>query len=183
MKKINRFFSLRNLIPVTIFLISFFLVNCKGSKGDPGNDGAPGNANVKSVQYTVQPYNWIGNLDGYSATLNVPEITQDIYTNGAVLVYIYNLQNLTFNMLPYTYVDNASTSNMDFDAYVGNIILYLKTTESGVNTTQAPTGTKIFKIIIVEGTPITALNKNVNVTNYNAVIKYFRVTENSKIVK
>jgi hypothetical protein len=143
----------------------------------------PGNANVMSVQYTVQPNNWIGNLDGYSATLNVPEITSDIYTNGTVLVYIYNLQNSTFNMLPYTNVDNSSTIYMDFDAYVGNIILYFKTIDNGVNTTQAPNGTEIFKVVIVEGTPLTALKENVNVTNYISVAKFLGITDKNTLVR
>ena len=46
-------------------------------------------------------------------SLNVPEITDEIYYTGAVLVYkLIEIDPKSFNLLPYTYVDNAFFNNL-----------------------------------------------------------------------
>jgi hypothetical protein len=207
METITKFKSVRNIISVTFFFASFFLINCTGpegpmgptgEKGDPGydgangkdgtsgQDGAPGSTFVKSIQFEVLATDWKGDTNGYTAILTVPEITSAIYDHGAVLVYMLNEQdpnNKYFNMLPYTYVNNSSTEYMDFDAYVGQIDLKLKWTDNGLNSTLAPTLTEYFKIIVAEGTPLSILKKNVNIANYEAVAKYLKFNEKSVILK
>ena len=180
--------SLKNLVISTIVLISVLMVSCSGPEGpmgpqgEKGLDGAPGNANVVSIQYEVVPASWKGDTNGYTAILSVPEITSAIYDHGAVLVYMLNEQDPNhkfFNMLPYTYVYNSSTEYMDFDAYIGQIDLKLKWTDNGINSTVAPNFSEYFKVIIAEGTPLSVLKDNVNISNYKAVTKYLGITEKS----
>jgi hypothetical protein len=69
--------------------------------GRDGLDGIDGINYTHSVIYDVDPSEWVGDLNGYDALLNVPEINEDIYYNGAVLVYrLVEIDPKSFNMLP-----------------------------------------------------------------------------------
>ncbi|MBK7709869.1 MAG: hypothetical protein IPJ37_02025 [Bacteroidales bacterium] len=129
-----------------------------GPQGNDGQDGLDGINYTRSVIYDVDPSEWIGDLDGYNTSLNVPEITEDIYYTGAVLVYrLFETEPKSFNLLPYTYVDNALAIYMDFDAFVGSIYLTYKEVFDGFNDTPAPADLISFKIVIIEGIPLATL--------------------------
>jgi hypothetical protein len=188
------FFSKRQIIITILSVSAILLTGCKGDegpmglvgpRGEKGADGAtgadgipgaPGNANVHSVQYVVSPGDWGGDKNGYWTTLIVNEITSSIYNSGAVLVYLLNEDdpaNKYFNMLPYTWVNDSSVEYMDFNVYVGKIDITIKWVDGGKNSTEAPAGDYIFKIVIIEGTPLTVLKDKVNVSSYKAVARYF----------
>jgi hypothetical protein len=151
-----------------------------GPKGEDGLDGLNGLDGINythSVIYDVDASEWVGDVNGYDAWLDVPEITEDIYYEGAVLVYrlVENMDPKSFNLLPYTYVDNALTIYMDFDAYVGGIDLIYKEVYDGVNDTPEITGLMSFKIVIIEGVPLAKLKTMVDVSNLAAVLNMFNV--------
>jgi hypothetical protein len=144
--------------------------------GRDGIDGRDGTAFAYSTIYDVDPSDWAGNENGYRVILDVAEITEDIYYNGAVLVYrLIEVDPISFNMLPYTYVDNALSIYMDFDAYLGSINLMYKEVFDGFNDTPAPGNVMSFKVVIFEGIPLATLKTMVDVTDYNAVTKMFHI--------
>jgi hypothetical protein len=160
----------------SFFLLMVVFLQCTGPEGPVGPQGQDGINYTHSVIYDVDPSEWSGNADGYSVTLDVPEITDDIYYNGAVLVYrLWEIEPKSFNLLPYTYVDDALTVYMDFDAYVGSIDLIYKEVYDGVNDTPAPTGIMSFKVVIIEGIPLLTLKTMVNVNDFAAVSKMFSI--------
>lgn len=131
--------------------------------------------NTWSVIYDIDESQWTGGIDGYSHYMDVPEITGDIYYNGAVLVYrLVETAPKSFNMLPYTYTDNLLTINMDYDAFVGGINLMYKEVYNGMNDTQKP-GNMSFKVVLIEGVPLASLKKMVDINNYEAVAKMLDV--------
>jgi hypothetical protein len=159
-----------------------------GPKGEDGLDGLNGVDGINythSVIYDVDASEWVGDVNGYDAWLDVPEITEDIYYEGAVLVYrlVENLDPKSFNLLPYTYVDNALTVYMDFDAYVGGIDLIYKEVYEGVNDTPEITGLMSFKIVIIEGVPLAQLKTMVDVSNLAAVLNMFNVDSGQTVIK
>jgi len=170
------------LIRIGSFLLLAILVfRCTGDEGPmgpqgpQGNDGQDGTASY-SVIYDVETTEWIGNVDGYRVFLDVPEITEDIYYEGAVLVYrLIEIDPISFNMLPYTYVDNALTIYMDFDAYLGGIDLIYKEVFEGVNDTYAPASLMSFKVLIIEGIPLATVKTMVDINDLEAVTKTFQV--------
>jgi hypothetical protein len=164
-----------------VFLVLMF-VQCTGPRGYDGQDGIDGDVFAYSAIYDVYPEDWTGDVDGYYASLPMPEITNDIYENGAVLVYrLVEVDPKSFNMLPYTYVDNALTRYMDFDAFIGRIDLYYKEVFDGINDTFAPEDVMSFKVVIIEGIRLANLKTMVNVKDFNAVSKLLKVdTGNSK---
>jgi len=155
-----------------------------GSQGPQGFDGLDGVSTTYSAIYDVDPSEWDGDIDGYVAFLDVPEITDDIYYDGAVLVYrLFESEPKSFNMLPYTYVDNALTVYMDFDAYVGSIDLIYKEVFDGVNDTFAPESIMSFKVVIIEGIPLAVLKTMVDVSDFDAVTKLLNLESGSNKVK
>jgi hypothetical protein len=147
-----------------------------GPQGIDGKDGLDGINYIHSVIYDVDHSDWSGNTDGYNVFLDVPELTEDIYYNGAVLVYrLIETEPKSFNLLPYTYVDNALTIYMDFDAYVGGINLMYKEVFDGVNDTPAPAAIMSFKIVIIEGIPLAKLKTLVNINDFAAVSKMLTI--------
>jgi hypothetical protein len=156
------------------------LANCTGNEGPAGPPGLDGINYTHSVIYEVDPADWSGDVDGYNAVLDIPEITNDIYYNGAVLVYrLIEIEPKSFNLLPYTYVDNALAIYFDYDAYVGSINLIYKEVFDLVNDTPAPENVMSFKIVIFEGIPLATLKTMVDVSDYNAVTKMFHVEPGS----
>jgi hypothetical protein len=186
MEKSRLKLSLGILRRCSYFLLVAVITSCishdDGPMGPPGYDGQDGQDGLDGINYThsviydVDPGDWSGNLDGYQAVLDVPEITEDIYYNGAVLVYrLIELEPRRFNLLPYTYVDNALSSYMDCDIFVGSINLYFKEVFNSINDTPAPDVLWSYKIVIFEGIPLATLKTMVDVKDYNAVTKMFHV--------
>lgn len=157
-------------------LLMLLFSQCTGPEGPMGNDGLDGINFTHSVIYDIGPSEWVGDVNGYYALIDVPEITDDIYYNGAVLVYrLIETEPKSFNLLPYTYVDNSLTVYMDFDAYVGSIDLIYKEVFEGVNDTPVPVNIMSFKVLIIEGIPLATLKGLVNVSDYVAVAKMLNV--------
>lgn len=157
---------------ISIFAIILFSFSCVGPQGEDGRDG---NANVGSAIYDIDASEWNGNVDGFVTTLKVTELTRDIYENGAVLVYLLKNENTSdksFNQLPYTWLNNSITEYMDFDAFIGSIDITIRWVDNGVNNTEAPRNTYSFKVIVIEGTPLSVLNTKTDISNPEAVMAY-----------
>ena len=161
---------------LTVLILNFSCIGPAGRDGIDGIDGKDGIANVGAAIYDVEPSAWTGNVDGFVTNLIVPEITQYVYENGAVLVYMLRNEgsdNQSFNQLPYTWLNGTMTEYMDFDAYLGSIDINLRWVDDGVNSTEAPTGNYTFKVIVIEGTPLSVLKNEIDVSNPDNVMDYF----------
>jgi hypothetical protein len=181
-------------LSASIFTILLLSLSCVGPKGNDGIDGYNGkdgrdgkdgyngrdgkdgeDANVGAAVYDIAPSDWTGNIDGFVTTLDFPELTEDIYYNGAVLVYMLKNEDSvdkSFNQLPYTWLSNTYTEYMDFDAFIGQIDITLRWVDNGINNTEAPTGTYTFKIIIISGTPLSVLETKTDISDPDAVMAY-----------
>jgi len=181
--KTNKLHFSSEIVRVCSFLLLIIVfVRCTGPEGPMGPQGIDGQDGLDGINYThsviydVEPSDWSGNTDGYNVFLDIPELTEDIYYNGAVLVYrLVEIEPKSFNLLPYTYVDNALTIYMDFDAYVGGINLIYKEVFDGVNDTPVPAGIMSFKIVIIEGIPLAKLKTMVNINDFAAVSKMLTI--------
>jgi hypothetical protein len=187
MKKVSLHSSLKIASVFSFFMIFLLSTGCEGPmgpQGPSGRDGTDGINYTRSVIYDVDPVDWDGGADGYNTVLDVPEITDDIYYNGAVLVYrLVETNPKSFNLLPYTYVDNLLSIYMDCDIYVGSINLIYKEVYDGANDTYAPADPMAFKVVIIEGVPLATVKKMVNVNDYNAVTSMFKVRDLNSPIK
>ncbi len=188
MKTITQQFASGPIRVFSFFLLALLVIQCTGDQGPmgppgyDGQDGIDGDVYAYSVIYDVETSEWDGDVDGYRVYLDMPEITEDIYYNGAVLVYrLIEVEPISFNMLPYTYVDNALTIYMDYDAYLGGIDLYYKEVFEGVNDTYAPVSLMSFKVLIIEGIPLATLKGMVDINDFEAVTRLVKMQEGSRI--
>lgn len=155
-------------------LLLLLLSQCTGQEEQ--NDDLDVINFTHSAIYDIGPSEWVGDVDGYNALIDVPEITDDIYYNGAVLVYrLFETEPKSFNLLPYTYVDNSLFVYMDFDAYIGSIDLIYKEVFEGLNDTPVPATIMSFKVLIIEGIPLATLKGLVDLSDYGAVAKMMNV--------
>ena len=177
-------FGMHTAIMAAIVLV-FVLSSCRGKDGA---DGADGINNTQGVIYDVTPDKWVkinsgsDGTSGYKAVLSVPEITSDIYNNGAVLVYRAWDNPSSFNMLPYTYVDNNSTTYMDYNAYIGSMDITYKVIIDNLNSTDIPNYSMSFKVVVVQGISMSALKSKIDVTNYSVVSRYLGLKDSPKTI-
>ena len=69
----------------SLLLLMAVFAGCTGPMGPKGNDGVDGINYTHSVIYDITPAEWSGNTDGYNVSLNVPEITDNIYYTGEII--------------------------------------------------------------------------------------------------
>jgi len=178
-KFLKKYFSIALII---------FIISCEGEQGPmgpmgpKGDKGEPGISDIISVTYEVKSDAWEGNTNGYSVSLYVPEITNAVFQNGAVLIYLINEDKspVTSNLLPYTWMDGVYTEYMDADIYVNGITIFFRWINNGVNSTKRPNSKFVYKIVIFEGTPISTLKSFLNISSLNDVENYINCFNNNK---
>ncbi|MGN6249062.1 MAG: hypothetical protein ACTHNG_11975 [Ginsengibacter sp.] len=123
-----------------------------------------------SAVYTIQPGDWTTDNNGlsFTAQLNVPELDNVIYQNGAVLVYLSFSGTSYFEALPEVF-DGIAYGAIHSNGYVGIDISAV----SG-DLISAPTQTITAKVVLIDATAL-SLHKDVNLNDLGAVQKAFNV--------
>jgi predicted small secreted protein len=155
-------------------IISFLLASCTiEGKGDDGKDGMLA---TNTAIFDQTPDMWNGNINGFKTVLLIPEITEDILYNGAVLVYrMLETDERSIYALPYTYVENATTRYMDFEAFNGKVFIYKRDVLNGENASVPPSTTMTFKVVVIRGVPFSSINMEINIADYSAVAGYLGI--------
>jgi hypothetical protein len=123
-----------------------------------------------SAVYTIQPGDWTTDNNGlsYTAQLNIPELDNIIYQNGAVLVYLSFSGTSYYEALPEVF-DGISYGAIHSPGYVGIDI-------SDVSSQAiTPPGQSISaKVILIDATAL-GMHKDVNLNDLGAVQKAFNI--------
>jgi hypothetical protein len=175
----NSFFTLLFVAAVT------FIISCtkegpegpqgiQGPTGPQGIQGIPGqdgNANVNSYTYNVYLNDWTLDAADYGINLLVPEITQSILDNGAVLVYM-GVGSGSWVSLPYIVWNVGYASQYLPIISVGKVTIWK--TDSDFFQTDNP-GDKTFKVIVIAGSGFSAMPSNIDLNNYEEVAGYLNL--------
>ncbi len=156
---------------LSLLVVTTFLSACKKEKvvGPAGPAGSAGNANVKSMTFTTVTADWIGDgAAGYEISLNVPIITADIYSTGAVMCYL-EVSGTTF-ALPYSYLNSGYTRHMLF-TYNEGTILVKRRDDDGATSNPGVSNAKI-RVVAISSTGMIQ-NPNLDLTDYEAVKEAF----------
>lgn len=123
---------------------------------------------VESNVFTVS--NWIGGGDGFSATVFVDFITQDVHDNGAVMCYIKEENDWLALPLTLSNGMNSWTSHYVFLTFSGGVefVFY---DDDGI--TLNP-GTRTFKIVAISAAGMTQ-NPDVDLHDYEQVRQTFHL--------
>ena len=90
------------------FVVIMFIASCEGPMGPPGPpgpDGYPGDANWKVINIDIDKWELDPQGGYFFARVDVPELTNFIFTDGIVLAYhetVVNSNNSYKTPLPYT---------------------------------------------------------------------------------
>ncbi len=151
----------RNLL---LFAITFFaLASCK--KENVTQVVNPQQA--IGITYTIKPMTWqtFDNEMSYSASLEVPELTNPIYDHGAVLVYIsfgtdyYEALPEVFDGISFGVLHSPGYVTIDFHALDGG--------------TVAPPGDDVFiKVVLIDAEKV-AMHPGVDLKNFKEVQNVF----------
>lgn len=123
-----------------------------------------------SAVYTIQPGDWTTDNDGlsYTAQLNVPEVDDVLYQNGAVLVYIsfsgtnyYEAIPEVFDGIAYGAIHSNGYVGVDISAVTGELI-------------DAPTQSISAKVVLIDASAL-SLHKDVNLKDLGEVQKAFNI--------
>lgn len=123
-----------------------------------------------SAVYNITKSDWT-TIDGgkiYTAKINIPELDNIIYQNGAVLVYLsfagnsyYEAVPQVFNGIAYGAIHSDQYVSIDMSAVNGGVV-------------NAPVSDVLAKIILIDATKL-ALNKDVNFKNLGEVESAFGI--------
>jgi hypothetical protein len=167
MKKINLFFALT--IAVSMLFQSCTKEGPAGATGATGATGAQGPAgpagpgSIKSFTFTTS--NWANFDPVWIATLNVSAITQNVLSNGAVLVYVK--EGTEYFQLPLTIQQDTYFTTVQFTHDLGVVDVIVEDSDGLLPINP---GTTTFKVVVISGT---GKNPSVNYNDYNAVKTYY----------
>ena len=123
-----------------------------------------------SAVYDIAPASWTTTNNGisYTAQLNIPELDNVIYQNGAVLVYLsfsgtnyYEALPEVFDGIAYGAIHSNGYVSIDISALSGNAI-------------DPPKQNISAKVILIDAKAL-GLHKDVNFLDLNAVQKAFNI--------
>ena len=165
----------------TFLAIFLTLASCSGedgidgAQGEQGVPGEDGNANVTSVLF-----------DSIDITIgennfDIPEITQDIYENGLVMIYAQNPDDTIW--LPLPIIDGSGNIQLKFNTMSLGAVQVISILNATIN----------IRFVIIEGTPVSGRSsqqshqdlksyyegRGVDFSDYTSVAAYFNLDKNS----
>jgi len=149
-----------------------------GTPGAQGPVGQDGNANVVSKTFTATQISWtdktIYGTNYKVATLNMPEITQNIIDNGAVLVYGGFFWESPWSALPISFFETGKTSYYTYGIATGKVTLRVHNSTNAVPSTPGIP----FRVVVIEGKAAGKARSNgVNLNDYEQTKAYFNLKE------
>lgn len=123
-----------------------------------------------SAVYTIEPNDWIASDGGrvQSAELEVPELDNVIYEDGAVLVYLSFSGTDYYESLPQVY-DGITYGVLHSDGYIT-----IDMTALSGNPIEAPGQNVRAKVVLIDAARL-ALRKDVNLKDLKAVERAFNI--------
>ena len=171
-----------SVICMTILAVSF-LASCRGPQGPAGHDG---NANVASSTVTIYPNNWEWVNDcQWMVEIDYPAVTDNVFSHGAVLVYMD--VDGAWSQVPLTYYYQDTYTNDDGEQEIINCAASIEVatlndggvrlfwTESDFYDGMRPQ-TRNFKIVAIEAS-VYANRTDVDYSDYEAVKTAFQLAD------
>lgn len=160
-----------------LFAFAIFILlisSCKkGDTGEPGNDGS---ANVTA--YTFSVTSWTYSTPAWYRNLSVPELTSSNLNTASVQVYL-GVTSGSWTALPNTFYNSPANYLMGFETQAG-IVKINWIYDSSLSSGDDPNtffGTNCnFKIVVIPAA-LLAANPDLDLKNYNAVKEKFKLKD------
>ncbi|NQX97349.1 MAG: hypothetical protein HRT73_05640 [Flavobacteriales bacterium] len=173
MKKLKKVLSFALLSGVLLI----FSCTKEGEQGESGTNGLDGNANVKSIVLTANSWAWNTTTSArYQVFSGITEITFDIASYGAVLLYQLNSGGTGYIQLPLTGVVSGGVVETDLFIYgEGFVEVQIQNSNLSDPISQIPIPTT-YKLIVIPSTAKLS-NPDIDYTNYYEVKGAFNLEE------
>lgn len=136
--------------------------------GPEGPPGAPGNANVFTLNFDFLLADAAINGNVASVQYDVPDIITGVVQEGAVLMFFRDQG--TWTAMPYTfYTSSGDAVSFGFGYDVGFLEVFYET----AFTDPAQLPDREMKAVIIDG--FTAFKAGIDLTDYDAVARYFGI--------
>lgn len=176
---------MKTITSLLFLFTAIFLTSCEGPigpEGPPGPAGADGQALLGSI-FETDPINFTPQNE-YSYLFGFPS-DFEIYDGDIVLVYILWEQASTDNggttdvwrLLPQTVVLDDGVLQYNYDHTTADVKIFLEGNTDFNNLLPAETDNQIFRIAVVPAA--FAQNKNIDVTDFNAVMNSLHLNLNT----
>lgn len=168
----NRSAQTLKLIGALLCVFAILFTACKkkeiqGPKGEPGDPGVGGNANITSTNtFVVNTGSWTPDsaASAQKVTLNFSEITQEVVDKGSVKVYMQD--GTPWAELPW----NLGDLIMQYGFDAGHLYLSYNNIEGGAP--PAAPATARFRLVIVSAAERSAQNGSFNdITKVKVIVK------------
>ena len=172
---------------ITILFLSL-LVSCKGEDGEAGADG---NANVTTITLDSSDITWttgsyIAGIAANKFVLTDSSVNQDIIDHGSVLGYL-SLNNDEWLPMPLQWESlGGDFVTITFTYYLNTITLYAYYGNTGFT----PTGIDKYKFLLITDNTVTGrtsvsgnikqelLHNGIDINNYYEVCNYYGINPN-----
>jgi hypothetical protein len=166
------------LFALTIIGLGFLFSSCKkeGPQGPAGPSGKDGNANVKNQTIFINANEWVYSAGACKVTKLVPEITSDIISKGALMVYIEGEPSGSWEALPASWGDPSGlVITWGYTMETGKLHL-LVTLNDNITLPAGSILSNSYKLVLIAGSA-RAANPDVNYSNYQEVTSTFQLSE------
>jgi hypothetical protein len=164
---------------IALTLIGLCVSSCKGADGNPGQNGADGNANVGTYTFSlnIADLQYNTTYKEYSSDVTIA----NIQSNDAIFVYMIR-ETVDLNdywvQLPFQdWYDANGYNTYTFEyALTGNMKIQIR--NSFGNAPYNPmTGKLYFKMVVIKGTPLRSATVPtfLNTKNYNEVKAFYNL--------
>ncbi len=150
--------------------MGMLIFNACKVEGPPGPDGKDGNANVKTMNITIESSKWSGGYSGYDALVDCPIITQSVIDSGAVMCYL-KVDDMSL-ALPVSVWNESYTTHWFFASQLKQILFL---TQDDDNYTLRPDKVTI-KVVAIESSDLVQ-KANIDLKDYEAVKEAFHLKE------
>jgi hypothetical protein len=111
-----------------LFAAVLFFASCEGPMGPPGRPGQ----DAVVFSRTIEVRNWIDEGPFFTASISVPQLTRDIFDNGAIIIYHEWQENGAWVARPLPFAlqvldgngDIWTEEQWDFEFWVGGVMIY-----------------------------------------------------------
>lgn len=171
----------RKLLPLLLLTVLALFQSCRGPKGDPGPQGGDvlgRTFDITNVDFTA--------ANKYGYVLNFKQQNIEVLPTDAVLVYVYwnNQGGLkAYRPLPQTaFLDNGVLLTYNFDRTDEDMEIFLDSNADLSRLATDWTRGNEFRVIVIPSDPLKRTNAEVDLNDYDAVIKAYNIDE-SKVKK
>lgn len=171
----------RKLLPLLLLAVLALFQSCRGPKGDPGPQGG----DVLGQTFDIINVDFTAN-NNFGYLLNFKDKNINVLPTDAVLVYVYWIEKgglKAYRPLPYTaFLDNGVLVTYNFERTDKDMEIFMDSNTDLPKLATDWTRGFEFRVIVIPSDPLQRTNAEVDLNNYEAVVKAFNIDE-SKVKK